>query len=108
MRKNSIKNTRINGEVQKELSTITRPAPKGPRFFLLSFVVFYLSGFLCSGGVGGEEKEKKKKRKKKKKKKKKKNKKKKKKKKKKKPPKKKKLKKKKKNKNNKHGCRCVS
>ena len=31
MRKNSIKNTRINGEVQKELSTIIRNEIKDPR-----------------------------------------------------------------------------
>ena len=31
MRKNSIKNTRINGEVQKELSTIIRNEVKDPR-----------------------------------------------------------------------------
>ena len=31
MRKNSIKNTRINGEVQKELSNIIRNEIKDPR-----------------------------------------------------------------------------
>ena len=31
MRKNSIKNTRINGEVQKELSNIIRGEIKDPR-----------------------------------------------------------------------------
>ena len=31
MRKNSIKNTRINGEVQKVLSEIIRKEIKGPR-----------------------------------------------------------------------------
>ena len=31
MRKNSIKNTRINGEVQKELSTIIRGEIKDPQ-----------------------------------------------------------------------------
>ena len=34
MRKNSIKNTRINGEVQKELSTIIRNEDEGHRVFI--------------------------------------------------------------------------
>lgn len=39
MRKNSIKNTRINGEVQKELSTIIRNEIKDPRINPLTSVV---------------------------------------------------------------------
>ena len=39
MRKNSIKNTRINGEVQKELSTIIRNEIKDPRIHPLTSVV---------------------------------------------------------------------
>ena len=38
MRKNSIKNTRINGEVQKELSTIIRNEIKDPRIHPLTTV----------------------------------------------------------------------
>ena len=39
MRKNSIKNTRINGEVQKELSNIIRNEIKDPRIHPLTSVV---------------------------------------------------------------------
>ena len=39
MRKNSIKNTRINGEVQKELSRITQNGIKDPRIAPLTSVV---------------------------------------------------------------------
>ena len=39
MRKNSIKNTRINGEVQKELSNIIRGGIKDPRIHPLTSVV---------------------------------------------------------------------
>ena len=39
MRKNSIKNTRINGEVQKELSNIIRGEIKDPRINPLTSVV---------------------------------------------------------------------
>ena len=39
MRKNSIKNTRINGEVQKELSTIIRNEIKDPRIHLMTSVM---------------------------------------------------------------------
>ena len=39
MRKNSIKNTRINGEVQKELSTIIRNEIKDPRIHPLTSVM---------------------------------------------------------------------
>ena len=39
MRKNSIKNTRINGEVQKELSNIIRGGIKVPRIHPLTSVV---------------------------------------------------------------------
>ena len=39
MRKNSIKNTRINGEVQRELSNIIRGEIKGPRINPLTSVV---------------------------------------------------------------------
>lgn len=39
MRKNSIKNTRINGEVQKELSNIIREEVKDPRIHPLTSVV---------------------------------------------------------------------
>lgn len=39
MRKNSIKNTRINGEVQKELSNIIRSEIKDPRIHPLTSVV---------------------------------------------------------------------
>ena len=39
MRKNSIKNTRINGEVQKELSTIIRNEIKDPRICPMTSVV---------------------------------------------------------------------
>ena len=39
MRKNSIKNTRINGEVQRELSNITRGEIKDPRINPLTSVV---------------------------------------------------------------------
>lgn len=39
MRKNSIKNTRINGEVQKELSNIIRNGIKDPRIAPLTSVV---------------------------------------------------------------------
>lgn len=38
MRKNSIKNTRINGEVMKELSTIIRQEIKDPRIHMLTSV----------------------------------------------------------------------
>lgn len=38
MRKNSIKNTRINGEVQKELSNIIRNEVKDPRVGMLTSV----------------------------------------------------------------------
>lgn len=38
MRKNSIKNTRINGEVQKELSEIIRSGIKDPRIHLMTSV----------------------------------------------------------------------
>lgn len=38
MRKNSIKNTRINGEVRKELSTIIRQEIKDPRIHMLTSV----------------------------------------------------------------------
>lgn len=38
MRKNSIKNTRINGEVQKELSDIIRNEIKDPRIHLMTSV----------------------------------------------------------------------
>jgi ribosome-binding factor A len=38
MRKNSIKNTRINGEVQKELSNIIRNDIKDPRIHLMTSV----------------------------------------------------------------------
>ncbi len=39
MRKNSIKNTRINGEVQKELSNIIRNEIKDPRIHVMTSVV---------------------------------------------------------------------
>ena len=39
MRKNSIKNTRINGEVQKELSTIIRHEIKDPRIHPMTSVM---------------------------------------------------------------------
>ena len=39
MRKNSIKNTRINGEVQKELSTIIRNEIKDPRIHPMTSVI---------------------------------------------------------------------
>ena len=39
MRKNSIKNTRINGEVQKELSTIIRNEIKDPRIHPMTAVM---------------------------------------------------------------------
>lgn len=39
MRKNSIKNTRINGEVQKELSNIIREEIKDPRIHPMTSVV---------------------------------------------------------------------
>lgn len=39
MRKNSIKNTRINGEVQKELSNIIRNEIKDPRIHAMTSVV---------------------------------------------------------------------
>lgn len=39
MRKNSIKNTRINGEVQKELSNIIRGEIKDPRIHPMTSVV---------------------------------------------------------------------
>ena len=39
MRKNSIKTTRINGEVQKELSTIIREEIKDPRIHPMTSVV---------------------------------------------------------------------
>ena len=39
MRKNSIKNTRINGEVQKELSKIIREEIKDPRIHLMTSVM---------------------------------------------------------------------
>ena len=39
MRKNSIKNTRINGEVMRELSNIIRGEIKGPRIHPLTSVV---------------------------------------------------------------------
>ncbi len=39
MRKNSIKNTRINGEVQKELSSIIRNGVKDPRIAPMTSVV---------------------------------------------------------------------
>ncbi len=39
MRKNSIKNTRINGEVQKELSNIIREEVKDPRIHPVTSVV---------------------------------------------------------------------
>ena len=39
MRKNSIKNTRINGEVQKELSTIIRNEIKDPRIHPMTYVM---------------------------------------------------------------------
>ena len=39
MRKNSIKNTRINGEVQKDLSNIIRGGIKDPRIHPLTSVV---------------------------------------------------------------------
>ena len=38
MRKNSIKNTRINGEVQRELSTIIRQQLKDPRIHMMTSV----------------------------------------------------------------------
>lgn len=38
MRKNSIKNTRINGEVQRELSTIIRQEIKDPRIYMMTSV----------------------------------------------------------------------
>ena len=38
MRKNSIKNTRINGEVQKELSQIIRREIKDPRIHMMTSV----------------------------------------------------------------------
>ena len=38
MRKNSIKNTRINGEVQKELSNIIRNEIKDPRIGMMTSV----------------------------------------------------------------------
>ena len=39
MRKNSIKNTRINGEVQKELSSIIRGEIKDPRIHTMTSVM---------------------------------------------------------------------
>ncbi len=39
MRKNSIKNTRINGEVQKELSNIIRSEIKDPRIHPMTSIV---------------------------------------------------------------------
>lgn len=44
MRKNSIKNTRINGEVQKELSTIIRNEIKDPRIHPMTSVMAVESG----------------------------------------------------------------
>ena len=41
MRKNSIKNTRINGEVQKELSTIIRNEVKDPRIHPMTSVMLW-------------------------------------------------------------------
>ena len=38
MRKNSIKNTRINGEVMKELSLIIRQEIKDPRIHMMTSV----------------------------------------------------------------------
>ena len=38
MRKNSIKNTRINGDVQRELSTINRQEIKDPRIHMMTSV----------------------------------------------------------------------
>ena len=38
MRKNSIKNTRINGEVQRELSQIIRSEIKDPRIAMMTSV----------------------------------------------------------------------
>ena len=39
MRKNSIKNTRINGEVQKELSNLIRTELKDPRINIMTTIV---------------------------------------------------------------------
>lgn len=39
MRKNSIKNTRINGEVQRELSNIIRGEMKDPRVAMMTSVI---------------------------------------------------------------------
>ena len=39
MRKNSVKNTRINGEVQKELSSIIQTEIKDPRIPVMTSVV---------------------------------------------------------------------
>ncbi len=49
MRKNSIKNTRINGEVQKELSKIIRGEIKDPRIHPLT------SGCGSGSGTGSED-----------------------------------------------------
>ena len=38
MRKNSIKNTRINGEIQRELSNIIRTELKDPRIGMMTSV----------------------------------------------------------------------
>ena len=46
MRKNSIKNTRVNAEVQRELSTILRGGIKDPR---VASDDFGCSGRGCSG-----------------------------------------------------------
>ena len=49
MRKNSIKNTRINGEVQKELSTIIRNEIKDPRIHPMTSVMAGNSSFRWTG-----------------------------------------------------------
>ena len=57
MRKNSIKNTRINGEVQKELSTIIRNEIKDPRIHPMTSVMAVevapdlktCKAYICSG-----------------------------------------------------------
>ena len=48
MRKNSIKNTRINGEVMKELSLIIRQEIKDPRIHMMTSVTS------CGSGTGSE------------------------------------------------------
>ena len=56
MRKNSIKNTRVNGEVQKELSNIIRGGIKDPRVAPMTSVVPDLKTCKAYISVLGDEK----------------------------------------------------